>query len=67
MKKKDRYYVYKHDGKVTRIAKIGDDGAYGWQDGKWVFMPGLRKIEWEITDYENISQEEAERLMRFFR
>ena len=63
-KKKVRYYVHKYDGKVTRIAKIGDDGAYGWQDGKWVSMPGLHKIEWDITDFEDITQEAAERLIQ---
>ncbi len=62
--KNDRYYVHKYEGKVTRIAKIcGSGGAYGWEDGKWVLMPGLRKIEWEITDFDDISKEEAERLI----
>lgn len=58
--KNERYYVYKYNGKVTCIAKLGDDGVYGWIGGKWVFVPGLRKIEWDITDYEDISQEEAD-------
>lgn len=63
MAKKDRFYVHKYEGKVTRIAKLGDDGAYGWVNGKWELMPGLWKIENDVTaDYEPISKEEADAL-----
>jgi hypothetical protein len=46
------------------VAKI-EDGccAYGWENGRWVSMPGLIKIRFEITDYEEISKEEAMRLI----
>ena len=63
MAKKDRYYVHKYEGKVTRVAKLGDDGAFGWEKGKWVEMPGLWKIEWEVTDYDDITKEEADKLI----
>ena len=62
-----RFYVHKLDGKVTRLARLGgtekDFGAYGYENGKWVEMPGLWKIENDITDYEEISAEEAKKLM----
>lgn len=63
MAKRTDYYVYYCDGRPTRVAKI-EDGccAYGWENGRWVSMPGLIKIRFEITDYEEISREEA---MRF--
>lgn len=62
MKNKNRYYVHKLDGKVTRIARLGEDGAFGWVNGKWELMSGLWKIENEVTDYEPISEEEANKL-----
>lgn len=64
MAKKHRYYVHKHDGKVTRLARLGNDGAFGFEGGDWVEMPGLWKIEWDVTaDYEEISKEEADALI----
>lgn len=53
------------NGEVRRIAKIVDNAlAYGWQNGRWVQMSGLLKIQNDITDYEEISKAEAEKLMR---
>ena len=64
MAKRTDYYVYYCDGRPTRVAKIEDGScAYGWENGRWVSMPGLIKIRFEITDYEEISKEEAMRLI----
>lgn len=59
------YYVYwRDDGTAGRIAKFEDRVPYGWQDGQWVFMPGLNKITWDVTaDYSEITEEEAMRLI----
>lgn len=62
--KVENYFVHRNNGEVTRIAKIVDRAlAYGWNAGKWVEMPGLLKIINDITDYEEISKEEAENLI----
>ena len=60
------YYVLKFNGEVRRIAKIEDNAlAYGWENGKWVSMPNLLKIQNDVTsDYEEITKEEADRLMK---
>lgn len=60
------YYAFKFEGKVRRIAKIVDNAlAYGWENGRWVSMPGLLKIQQDATsDYEEISKEEAEKLIK---
>lgn len=67
MSNKYRFYIHKHDGKITRLARLGgtekDFGAYGYVKGDWVEMPGLWKIENDITDYEEITAEEAKKLM----
>lgn len=59
----DKFYVYKYNGEVRRIAKISDGLPYGYEGGEWVFMPGLSKIQHEDTDYEEISEEEANKLI----
>lgn len=63
---KEIYYVYKaDDGTLGRIAKRTSNGIYyGWEKGKWIEMPNLIKIELEITNYEKITKEEAERLIK---
>lgn len=68
MKGNYRYYVYRRDdGSCGRLARIGGKkgelGAYGYQDGKWVDMPSLFKIENDITDYEDITEAEALEIM----
>ncbi len=67
MSDKNRYYVHKMDGKVTRLALIGtvngDFGAYGYVGGAWQLMPGLFKIENDITDYEDITEAQAKEIM----
>lgn len=68
MKVKNRYYVHKLDGKVTRLAMIGEVNgeydAYAYIGGKWVSMPGLFKIENDVTaDYDAISEAEAKEIM----
>ena len=58
------YYVFRFNGEVRRIARITDNwDACGWENGKWVSMPGLLKIEHDITDYEDITEEEAMKLV----
>lgn len=69
MKSKYRYYVHEDEGKITRIARLGggddDFGAYGWENGEWVIMNGLWKIENDVTaDYRQISEEEALKLTK---
>ncbi len=59
------YYVnWGDDGTAGRIAKYDDGVFYGWQDGQWVHMPSLAKIEWDVTaDYSEITEEEAMKLI----
>ena len=61
-----RYFVYRSDGIIGRIARYGPPPGvfWGWGDGKWVEMPSLGKILFEITDYEEITEAEAEELIR---
>ena len=62
-----RYYVHLMDGVVTRLARLGGPeevyGAYGYVDGDWEEMPGLWKIENDITDYVEITEEEAKEII----
>ena len=51
MKKRYRYYVHRMNGKINRIARLSNGSADGWENGQWVQMNGLVKIENEITDY----------------
>lgn len=63
---KETYYVYRSDdGELGRVAKIVGSNAYGYDKEKneWVSMPRLIKILFEVTNYEKISKEEAERLI----
>ena len=58
------YYAYRFNGHVGRIAKQEPWGVFwGRENGQWVEMPGLCKITYEITDYEDITEEEAMRLI----
>ena len=66
MDNKEIYYVYVSDnGFIGRVAKFVDGHPYGYDEdaGDWVFMPGLVKIKFDITDYEEITKEQAERLI----
>jgi len=68
MSTKNRYYVYRDEaGKVRRLAMIGtvkgEFCAYGYESGGWVAMPALFKIEWEVTDYDEITEAEAKKIM----
>lgn len=59
------YYVFRLNGVVQRIAKIVDGVPYGYENGKWEFMPGLAKIQNDATsDYEEITKEEADILIQ---
>ncbi|MBO4219406.1 MAG: hypothetical protein J5933_00575 [Clostridia bacterium] len=58
------YYAYKSNGYVGRIAKQDPWGVFwGWENGQWVKMPSLYKITYEITNYEDITEEEAMHLI----
>ena len=58
------YYANKSNGHVGRIAKQEPWGVFwGWENGQWVEMPSLCKITYEITNYEDITEEEAMRLI----
>lgn len=58
------YFVYYDEGTPTRVAKIEDlSVAYGWENGKWEEMPSLMKIVNDITDYEEITKAEAEKII----
>ena len=63
MDNKTHYYVYKEGDQIYRIAKISNGDAYGYEGGEWISMPGLIKIQNEVTDYEEISEEEANKLI----
>lgn len=61
-----RYYacVTERDGKIYRVARLGrTDGGFvtdGWEKDHWEDMPGLIKIEHDITDFYAITKEEAD-------
>lgn len=57
------YYVYRRDGEVRRIAKLVGSSAFGYVDGEWVPMQGLIRIRYDDTDFEEISEEEANNLI----
>lgn len=63
MAKKEWYYIHKTSGKVTRIVKIGADGTFVWECGRWVERPELRAIAEKMTDYEQVSRKEAARFV----
>jgi len=62
---KDLYFVYKEKNIPKRVAKKIDSIWYGFEKDKWVKMPQLAKIEWEDTDYKEISKVEAEKLINW--
>ena len=55
----EHYYVYADEGVVHRIAKIENGSAYAYEHGKWIPMSGLIDIQFEVTDFEEISEAEA--------
>ncbi len=59
------YYVFwdDHNGKVHNIVKREENKFYSYNKGDWVSNNSLGKIAFEITDYYEISKEEAERLI----
>jgi hypothetical protein len=64
---KELYYVWRlGNGKIANIAKRDKQGLYYSisNDGKWIEEPNLKRIEFEVTDYEKIDKEEAERLIK---
>lgn len=66
MDKKEIYYVnVNDDGVIGRIAKFDGVIPYGYDEEKneWIEIPSLIKIKFDITDYEEITKEQAERLI----
>lgn len=61
------YYVYRRNGEVRRIAKISNGSAYAYIKSEWVSMQGLIKIQHDITDFEEITKEEVEKLIAEYR
>ncbi len=63
----ERYYVYRHDGEVTRIAKIEGGNAWGYALGEWVMMPQLLAIEHDVgEDAVEVDEREAMRLIEAY-
>lgn len=61
----DTYWVYYRNGNPHRIVKIVDrSSAYVYEDGKWVSRQSLIKILQDTTDFEEITKEEAEQLIK---
>lgn len=59
-----RYFVLRINGELKRLAKIEDNAvAYGYEGGSWVNMPDLLKIINDITDYDEISEDEANKII----
>ena len=50
----------------TRLAKFENNLPYGYEGGEWVYMPSLFKIQNDITDYEEVTEEDAEQIIRGF-
>ena len=61
--KRKTYYVCKDGDRLCSLAVYSDGLPYAYKDGKWVFTPSLAKIQHEITDYEEISEEVANKLI----
>ena len=61
---KAKFYVLRTGNKVNRVAKIEGGCAYGWEAKGWEYMPGLIKIQNSMTDYEQISEAEANALIK---
>ena len=63
---KEKYFVCKRkDGSVSRVAKRTEGKKYyGWDGKKWILMPQLRSIEYDITAFDEVSKEEAERCLK---
>ena len=62
---KTKYYILKLNNEIKRLAKIEDGAlAYGYEGGKWVSMPSLLKIQNDITDFEDISEDEANKIIK---
>ncbi len=62
---KTLYYVYRYEkGDTGNIVKKEDGLYYLYKDGKWLEFPELIKIEFEITNYEEITKDEALALIK---
>ena len=63
--KKEIYYIYRNDdGTTGRIAKFSNCLFYSFDDGVWVENANLIRIFFEITNFEEISKEEAEKIIK---
>lgn len=49
----------------AEIIKFVDGVPYVFEDGKWAYKPQMAKIIYDVSyDYEEISEEEAQGLLR---
>ncbi len=59
------YYVYEFDdGRKGQVVKIINGVAYRFHNGKWEENAGLIKILFENTNYEEITEEEAMKIIK---
>lgn len=63
---KEKYYVYvSSNGELGRAAKRTSDGKYyGWEKGEWVEMPNLKRMEFDITNFEEITKKQLEGIIK---
>ncbi len=58
--KKKKYYIYRDaGGNVTRLIKFEGTDPYRYENKDWIFDARFVKILLEPTNYEEISEEEA--------
>lgn len=63
MEEQTKYYAYRRGGEVRRIAKIVGSSAFAYEEGQWIPMQGLIRIRYDDTDFDEISEEEANKLI----
>ncbi len=57
------YYVLRDNEENPKVlVKYEDGDFYGYEDGDWEYNPAYSKILEEDTDYEEVSEEEAEKI-----
>ena len=57
------YYAYYHKGKPTKLAKLDNRVGYTYENGEWEKYPYIERELYEDTGFDEISKEEAEKLM----
>lgn len=62
---KEVYYICKVNGENRTVAKKVGVIWYRWIENKWEEEPSLICIENDITDFEEVSKEEAEETIKW--